>query len=121
MSPDDFNAIIFNAYSKSLGKETRERIIRQIDNYEYYSGRQHRNECGELVKARDMPRPPGRDYDATRYATNYFRAIGDRKARWQMSGKHGVAVPRTPSHAMERRWQDGDEPTDGEGKENERT
>jgi len=120
MSPDDFNAIIFNAYSKSLGKETRERIIRQIDNYEYYSGRQHRNECGELVKARDMPRPPGLDYDPTRYATNYFKAIVDRKARWQMSGKHGIAVPRKQIDAMEDVWQDGYEPSEAQRKENER-
>src|SRR5690625_7902562 len=84
MSPDDLNAIIFNAYSKSLGKETRERIVRQIDNYEYYSGKQQRNEFVELVKAEDMPRPPGLDYDPTRYATNYFNAIFDRKTIWHI-------------------------------------
>src|SRR5690625_2487402 len=120
MSPDDLNAIIFNAYSKSLGKETRERIVRQIDNYEYYSGKQHRNEFGELVKAEDMPRPPGLDYDPTRYATNYFKAIVDRKARWQMGGKHGIAVPRRQIDDMEDVWQDGYEPSEAQRKENER-
>src|SRR5690625_7909805 len=93
-SPDDLNVLIFNRFSQSLGKETRERIQRQLDNYAYYEGRQHRNEYGELVKASELPRPPGLDYDPTRYATNYFKAIVDRKARWQMGGKHGISVPR---------------------------
>src|SRR5690625_3160025 len=120
MSPDDLNAIIFNAYSKSLGKETRERIVRQIDNYEYYSGKQHRNEFGELVKAEDMPRPPGLDYDPTRYATNYFKAIVDRKARWQMGGKHGIAVPRRQIDDMDDVLSEGYEPSPAQRKENER-
>src|SRR5688500_19599476 len=30
----------------------------------------------------------------TRYATNYFKAIVDRQARWQMGGMNGIAVPR---------------------------
>src|SRR5690625_2014946 len=89
LSPDDMNALIFNGYQQSLGRETRERINRQLDNYSYYEGKQHRNEYGVLVKASELPRPPGVDYDPTRYATNYFKAIVDRKARWQMGGKHG--------------------------------
>src|SRR5690606_31649207 len=83
MSPDDFNALIFNGYQQALGKETRERIQRQIENYDYYEGKQHRDEYGRLVKASELSRPPGLDYDPTRYATNYFKAIIDRKARWQ--------------------------------------
>src|SRR5699024_198248 len=117
---DDLNAIIFNAYSKSLGKETRERIVRQIDNYEYYSGKQHRNEFGELVKAEDMPRPPGLDYDPTRYATNYFKAIVDRKARWQMGGKHGISVPRKQIDDMSDVYKPDYEPSNAQKKENER-
>lgn len=120
LSPDDFNTLIFNAFRQSLGKETRDRIARQIDNYEYYSGKQHRDEYGVLVKAENMPRPPGLDYDPTRYATNYFKAIVDRKARWQMSGKHGIAVPRRQIDAMESVWQDGYEPSEAQTKENER-
>src|SRR5690625_5661479 len=76
MSPDDFNAIIFNAYSKSLGKETRGRIIRQSDNHQDYSERQHRNQGGELVKAQDIHRQPAPDYDPTPYAPNHFKEIG---------------------------------------------
>src|SRR5699024_795821 len=120
MSPDDFNAIIFNAYSKSLGKETRERIIRQIDNYEYYSERQHHNESGELVKAQDMHQTHGLDSYPTQYDKNYNKAIDDRKARWQMTGKHGIAVPRKQIDAMEDVWQDGYEPSEAQRKENER-
>src|SRR5690625_2194690 len=101
MSPDDINALIFNAYPPSLGRETRERIQRQLENYDYYEVKQHRKEYGELVKAKDMPRPPRLDYDPMRYATNYFKAIVARKARWQMGGKHGIAVPRRQIDDME--------------------
>src|SRR5690625_517495 len=120
MSPDDINALIFNAYQQSLGRETRERINRQLENYDYYEGKQHRNEYGELVKASELPRPPGVDYDPTRYATNYFKAIVDRKARWQMGGKHGIAVPRKQIDAVEEVLSEGYEPSEAQRKENER-
>ena len=120
MSPDDINAFIFNAYQQSLGRETRERINRQLENYDYYEGKQHRNEYGELVKASELPRPPGVDYDPTRYATNYFKAIVDRKARWQMGGKHGISVPRQRIDDVEDVLSDGYEPSEAQRKENER-
>ena len=120
LSPDDFNALIFNKFEQSLGKETRERIRRQLENYAYYEGKQHRNEYGELVKAVDLPRPPGVDYDPTRYATNYFKAIVDRKARWQMGGKHGISVPRQRIDDVEDVLSDGYEPSEAQRKENER-
>src|SRR5690625_6019347 len=97
-----------NKVEQSLGKETREGIRRQIENYDYDEGKQHRNEYGELVKAIDLPRPPGVDYDPTRYATNYFKAIVDRKARWQMGGKHGISVPRQRIDDVEDVLSDGD-------------
>src|SRR5690625_2400813 len=120
LSPDDLNALIFNAYSQSLGKETRERIRRQLENYDYYSGKQHLNEYGELVKADQLPRPPGVDYDPTRYATNYFKAIVDRKARWQMGGRHGIAVPRQQIDNSEDVLTDDYEPSEAQRNENER-
>src|SRR5690625_3263846 len=120
LSPDDFNALIFNKFEQSLGKETRERIRRQLENYDYYEGKQHRNEYGELVKAVDLPRPPGVDYDPTRYATNYFKAIVDRKARWQMGGKHGISVPRQRIDDVEDVLSDGYEPSEAQRKENGR-
>src|SRR5690625_3094761 len=120
MSPDDMNALIFNAYSQSLGKETRERIRKQLDNYLYYEGRQHRNEYGELVKASELDRPAGLDYDPTRYATNYFKAIIDRKARWQMGGKHGISVPRRQIDDVEMTLAEDYVPSEAQRAENER-
>src|SRR5690625_3034247 len=120
MSPDDMNALIFNAYSQSLGKETRERIRKQLDNYLYYEGRQHRNEYGELVKASELDRPAGLDYDPTRYATNYFKAIVDRKARWQMGGKPGISVPRRQIDDIEDVLSEDYEPSAEQKRENKR-
>lgn len=120
MSAVDMDALFFNAFHQSLGHETAERISRQLDSYAYYSGKQHRNENGELVKASELPRPPGLDYDPTRYATNYFKAIVDRKARWQMGGKHGVSVPRAQIDAVEDVLSDGYEPSPAQRKENDR-
>lgn len=96
MSPDDMDDLLFNGFQQALGEETRLRLETQFDNYEYYQGRQHRNENGELVKASELEPPVDADYTPTRYATNYFKAIINRKARWQMSGKHNVVVPRNP-------------------------
>jgi len=120
MSPDDINALIFNAYQQSLGKETRERISKQLDNYSYYSGRQHRDDYGNLVKAEQLERPSGIDYDPTRYATNYFKAIIDRKARWQMGGQHGISVPRRQIDPIEDVLSDDYEPSSAQRAENER-
>src|SRR5690625_3818884 len=120
MDPEDMDEMLFSPFRQALGKETAERISRQINNYEYYSGKQHENEAGELVKAKDLERPPGLDYDPTRYATNYFKAIVDRKARWQMGGKHGIAVPRRQIDDMGDVLSEGYEPSDAQRKENER-
>src|SRR5690625_4730771 len=120
MSPDDMNALIFNAYRQSLGKETVERIQTQLENYDYYSGKQHIDEYGALVKASELPRPPGVDYDPTRYATNYFKAIVDRKARWQMGGKHGISVPRRQIDAIEDVLKEDYVPSNEQKAENER-
>src|SRR5690625_745265 len=120
MGPDDLNALIYNAYSQALGKETRERIRKQLDNYLYYEGRQHRNEYGELVKASELERPAGVDYDPTRYATNYFKAIVDRKARWQFGGKHGISVPRRQIDDIDDVLSDDYKPSPAQRRENER-
>lgn len=94
MSPDDMDELLFSAFDQSLGEETRERIRSQTENYDYYDGKQHKDDSGNLVHSDELERPSDIDYDPTRYATNYFRAIVDRKARWQMSGEHKVHVPR---------------------------
>lgn len=118
-SPDDLSALIYSGYRQSLSKETAERISKQFENYAYYEGKQHVNEYGALVKAKDLPRPPGVDYDPTRYATNYFKAIVDRKARWQMGGKHGISVPRHQIDDFEQVQQEGYKPSEEQRKENE--
>ena len=86
--------LLYSPFEIALGEYTKERLQTQFENYEYYQGRQHRTESGELVKASELERPAGLEYDPTRYATNYFKAIINRKARWQMGGKHGISVPR---------------------------
>lgn len=94
LTPEDIDELIFNRYQLALGKETRDRMRKQLENYAYYEGYQHENEYGELVKASELEFYGDLDYEPTRYATNYFKAIIDRKARWQMGGEHGIHVPR---------------------------
>jgi hypothetical protein len=93
ISPTDMDDLLFSPYQQALGNETWARMQRQIRYYQYYEGKQHVNpETGQFVKASELPRPAGLDYDPTRYATNYFKAFIKRKARWQMGGKHGISV-----------------------------
>ncbi|AYV74317.1 phage portal protein [Bacillus sp. PK3-056] len=93
MSAPDMDELLFSPYQQALGKSTVERMQRQIRNYEYYEGKQHVDpRTGQLVKASELERPPGLDYDPTRYATNYFKSFIKRKARWQMGGQHGISV-----------------------------
>src|SRR5690625_3939331 len=120
MSPDDMNALLFNGFDQALGQETRDRIRLQLENYEYYNGKQHRDESGNLIDAKDMPRPPDLDYDPTRYATNYFKAVIDRKARWQMGGLHGIHVPRKSIDNDVDMVEEDYEPSPEQKRENER-
>lgn len=93
MTANSMDEILFSPYQQALGTATWERIQRQLRDYQYYEGRQHIDpQTGQLVKASELPRPPGLDYDPTRYATNYFKSFIKRKARWQMGGQHGLSV-----------------------------
>lgn len=88
-----YDELIFSPLQQALGNETWQRINRQIRDYEYYKGRQHVDPLtGQLVYADQLERPPGLDYDPTRFNTNYFKSFIDKKARWLMSGKHGISV-----------------------------
>lgn len=120
MSPEDMDELLFSQFELALGADTRERMRAQFENYEYYDGKQHRNPSGELVKAADLPRPPGLDYDPTRYATNYFKTVINRKARWQMSGKHGIHVIREEIDTVEEMTAPGYEPSSAQVTANER-
>src|SRR5690625_2732357 len=112
--------LLFNAFEQSLGEETRERIRKKIENYQYYDGKQHKDEYGNLVESSELERPPELDYDPTRYATNYFKAVIDRKARWQMSGHHVIHIPRKMIDDDLDKVSDGYEPSPEQVKENER-
>lgn len=94
LTAERLDELLFSAFDQALGEETRERMRIQYDNYNYYEGKQHKDEHGNLVRAEELPMPAGLAYKPTRYATNYFKAIVDRKARWQMGGEHGISVPR---------------------------
>ncbi|WP_054955037.1 phage portal protein [Paenibacillus dakarensis] len=105
ISQDVYERLIFSPLQQALGATTWQRINRQLRDYEYYGGKQHVNpETGQLVTAEDMPRPPGLDYDPTRFPTNYFKSFIDKKARWLMGGQHGINVPTpqepTPEQAQ---------------------
>lgn len=94
VSPDTYDELIFSPLQQALGRETWQRIDRQLRDYEYYSGKQHVDpRTGQLVSADELERPPGLDYDPTRFSTNYFKSFIDKKARWLMGGKHGINVP----------------------------
>jgi len=111
--------LLFSPFQQALGKEHRERIRKALENYDYYNGKQHIDpETGQLVKASELPRPPGLDYDPTRYATNYFKAIVDRKARWQMGGKHGISVPRRQIDDIDATLDPNYEPSEAQKREN---
>ena len=113
--------LLFSPFQQALGKETRERMRVQLENYDYYQGRQHvDSRTGQLVKASELERPPGLEYDPTRYATNYFKAIVDRKARWQMGGKHGISVPRRQIDDLEMTFAEDYEPSGAQKAENKR-
>ncbi len=118
ISPDDMNDLLFSPFHQALGNETFTRMQLQTENYQYYKGFQHRDEYGQLVRAKDLPRPAGLDYDPTRYATNYFKAIVDRKARWQMGGKHGISVPRAQIDDVEETFDETYEPSAEQRTEN---
>ncbi|MGM0836035.1 MAG: phage portal protein [Bacillota bacterium] len=93
LSPDDINALIKTPFQQAVGDRTWLRMQAQLRDYDYYEGKQHVDpRTGQLVKASELERPPGLDYDPTRYATNYFKAFIKRKARWQMGGQHGISV-----------------------------
>lgn len=111
MTPEDMDELLFSPFELAVGEETVERIQAQFENYEYYEGKQHRNDNGELVKASELERPPDIDYDPTRYATNYFKAIINRKARWQMGGKHKPTVPRKQIDGLMETMEPGYEPS----------
>lgn len=117
---DSMDELLFSGYDRALGAETRERILLQIANYEYYDGKQHKDESGNLVRWDELTQPPELDYMPTRFPTNYFRSFISKKARWQMSGKHSIHVPRKQIDDPLDKLEEGYEPSAEQQKENER-
>ena len=120
MEAEDMDDMFFSGYEQALGEETRDRMTKQVENYEYYEGRQHRDDQGNLIDASELERPAELDYDPTRFTTNYFKTVIDRKARWQMSGDHTIHVPREQIDDPLDRIEEGYEPSAEQAKENER-
>src|SRR5699024_4741464 len=120
MSPEDMDELLFSGFDQALGEDTRERLRQQYENYEYYDGKQHQDENGNLVEAKELEMPADLDYMPTRYATNYFKAVIDRKARWQMSGDHAIHVPRRKTDDKEKMEIENYETSTEQQKENQR-
>lgn len=92
MNPADLDTLLFNPFQQAIGETEHQRLQTQYRNYLYYDGYQHKGAADELVKAEDVPRPPGLDYDPTRFVSNYARLLVSKKAKWQMSGAQGIDV-----------------------------
>jgi len=120
MSPEDMDVFLYEPFELALGADTVERLRTQFQNYEYYDGKQHVNDAGELVFAEDMESKKAEfGYEPTRYATNYFKKIINDKARWQMGGKHSVHVPRPQIDPAEDALVPGYEPSEQQKAANE--
>lgn len=92
LNGESLDTLLFTPFSQALGEAEHQRLQAQYRNYLYYEGYQHKGASDELVKAEDVPRPPGLDYDPTRFVSNYARLLVSKKAKWQMSGAHGIDV-----------------------------
>lgn len=87
------DSLLKSPFMEAIGEREFQRFQKQVESYNYYAGYQHVDpETGQLVKAKDLPRPPGLDYDPTRFEVNYFKRMIDAKAQWQMGGMHGISV-----------------------------
>ena len=90
LAPESLDDLLFAPFSQAIGATEHQRLQAQYRNYLYYDGYQHKGASDELVRAEDVPRPPGLDYDPTRFVSNYARLLVSKKAKWQMSGAHGI-------------------------------
>ncbi len=121
LTPEEMDDLLFSPFHQALGRQEFERIQKQLLFYDYYEGKQHIDpETGQLVKAWELNRPPGLDYDPTRYSTNYFKAFIQRKARWQMGGKHNVVVNPKQIDTVEETVKPDYTPSPAQEKENKR-
>lgn len=121
LSPQDLDDMIFNPYKQAIGQQEWDRIQRQIRFYQYYEGKQHIDPAtGQLVRAEDLTRPVGLDYDPTRYATNYFKTFVQRKSNWQFGGKHTPLVKPKQIDEVTKAVEEGYKPSGEQEAENKR-
>lgn len=93
LTPDVVDSLLEVPMEKALGKKEIARINAVQANYDYYHGKQHYDEAtGSYIYATDAEGWDGKDYEPTRFWTNYFKAFIKRKSRWQMAGNHGINV-----------------------------
>ena len=92
LAPEELTEILKLPIEHAIGNREVVRINRILAHYDYYDGKQHKDEFGNYVSANEVERPDGMAYDPSRFTTNYFKAFIKRKARWQMGGDHGIAV-----------------------------
>ena len=86
LAPDDLTEILKLPIEHAIGSREMARINRILAHYDYYDGKQHKDEFGNYISANEVERPDGMAYAPTRFTTNYFKAFIKRKARWQMGG-----------------------------------
>lgn len=93
LTPDVVDSLLEVPMEKALGKKEIARINAIQANYDYYHGKQHYDKTtGSYVYATEVEDWDGKDYEPTRFWTNYFKAFIKRKSRWQMAGNHGINV-----------------------------
>ena len=93
LTPDIVDNLLEVPMEKALGKKEIARINAVQSNYDYYHGKQHYDKTtGSYVYATEVEDWDGKDYEPTRFWTNYFKAFIKRKSRWQMAGNHGINV-----------------------------
>lgn len=93
LTPDIVDNLLEVPMEKALGKKEIARINAVQANYDYYHGKQHYDKTtGSYVYATEVEDWDGKDYEPTRFWTNYFKAFIKRKSRWQMAGNHGINV-----------------------------
>lgn len=93
LTPDVVDNLLDVPMEKALGKKEIARIGAIQANYDYYHGKQHYDKTtGSYVYATEVEDWDGKDYEPTRFWTNYFKAFIKRKSRWQMAGNHGINV-----------------------------
>ena len=88
-----------------IGDDEYRRITKAANDYAYYDGYQHKHQADDnyYVRADQVKRPAGLDYDPTRFRVNYFKSFIKRKAHWQFGGKHGINVkPRQIDPTVDR-------------------